>query len=113
MKYSKYPIRRQRQLHMLAICLTVTSLLTPGSVHASSEPNNAPSATTSNRIVVDSTVTPTQDLTQTQSNVGRKHVLNDEAKDLSGFFIIGIVINLIMAVTFTWWFTREWRRSRK
>lgn len=113
MKNSKYLILHQLQLHLFAICLTVTSLLTSGSVYAGPEPDNAPEIMTSNHIVVESTVTPIQDPTQTQSNVGRKHILNDEAKDLSGFFIIGIAINLIMAVSFAWWFTREWRRSRK
>jgi hypothetical protein len=113
MKHSKYLIRRQLQLHMFAICLTVTSLLTSGSVYASPKPNNAPDTTTNNHIVIDRTVSPIQDPANTQSNVGRKHILNDEAKDLSGFFIIGIAINLIMAVSFAWWFTREWRRSRK
>jgi len=43
----------------------------------------------------------------------KKHILNDEAKTLSGFFIFGIVINIVMAITFIWWFSREWRRSKK
>jgi len=42
-----------------------------------------------------------------------KTVLVDRDQNLSAFFIAGIMINVIMAVTFAWWFSREWRKSGK
>ncbi|MCK4743829.1 MAG: hypothetical protein KAT25_08420 [Sulfuriflexus sp.] len=43
---------------------------------------------------------------------GKKKILNDESRGLSAFFILGIIINIIMAVVFVRWFAREWRRSK-
>ncbi len=38
--------------------------------------------------------------------------LSDESRGLSGFFILGILINILMVITFAWWFSKEWRKSR-
>ncbi|TNF92399.1 MAG: hypothetical protein EP297_13305 [Gammaproteobacteria bacterium] len=43
----------------------------------------------------------------------QKTTLNDDPRDLEVFFMIGIAINIIMAVVFAWWFSREWRKSGK
>lgn len=43
----------------------------------------------------------------------KKKILIDESRGLSAFFIFGIVINIIMAVTFAWWFSRQWRQTKK
>lgn len=42
----------------------------------------------------------------------RKKILANDSRDLSVFFMIGIAINIIMASTFAWWFTKEWRKSK-
>ncbi len=39
--------------------------------------------------------------------------LHREPRELGGFFIIGIAINLVMVVVFILWFSREWHRSTK
>lgn len=43
----------------------------------------------------------------------RKATLNNDSRGLSGFFILGIMINIIMLITFSWWFSKEWRRQPK
>jgi len=47
-----------------------------------------------------------------QKKTAGKKSVTDDTRGLSAFFMLGIAINIIMAVTFTWWFTREWRRSK-
>lgn len=54
-----------------------------------------------------------QNTGQVKTRPTRKKVMIDESRDLSAFFIFGIAINVIMAITFAWWFTREWRKSKK
>ena len=46
-----------------------------------------------------------------QQQTERKSPLKDESRDLSTFFYIGIGINIILALVFSWWFTREWRKT--
>jgi len=41
-----------------------------------------------------------------------KKILVDKSRGLSAFFIFGIAINIIMAITFGWWFSKEWRSSK-
>ena len=35
----------------------------------------------------------------------------DDSRELSAFFAIGIAINVILAIVFTWWFRKEWKKS--
>jgi len=70
-------------------------------------------STPSTTLTDDNTVNTKQSASIAPSKPDRKHILNDEGKGLSAFFILGIVINIFMAITFTWWFSREWRRSKK
>jgi hypothetical protein len=46
-----------------------------------------------------------------QYQTERESPLKDEPRDLSAFFYIGIGINIILALVFSWWFTREWRKT--
>jgi len=48
-----------------------------------------------------------------QKNPGRKKILIDDSRGLSAFFILGIGINIVMVITFAWWFSSEWRKSKK
>lgn len=41
-----------------------------------------------------------------------KTTLNDDSRGLSGFFLLGIIINIIMIITFGWWFSKEWHRLK-
>jgi len=71
-------------------------------------------STTSNTLTNKHTITDNSLTTHTtNNNPARKSILVDEPKGLSAFFILGIAINIIMAVTFGWWFSKEWRRSKK
>ncbi len=49
----------------------------------------------------------------TQKKTTHKKILIEDSRGLSAFFILGIAINIIMAITFAWWFTGEWRKSKK
>lgn len=35
----------------------------------------------------------------------------DDSRELSAFLAIGIAINIILAIVFTWWFRKEWKKS--
>jgi len=51
--------------------------------------------------------------TTTPISSTEKKILIDEPRgELSVFLGIGIAIDVIMAILFTWWFTREWRKPR-
>ena len=41
-----------------------------------------------------------------------KKILIEESREMSPFFKLGIAINIIMILVFSWWFRKEWR-SRK
>jgi len=43
----------------------------------------------------------------------RKTTLINDSRGLSAFFVLGIAINIIMAITFAWWFSSEWRKTKK
>lgn len=42
----------------------------------------------------------------------RKEILVNDSRSLSAFFILGIIINIVMILTFGWWFSKEWRRQK-
>jgi len=100
-------------LLMMLTGMSLTGFLLPAPAYSDS-PTGMVTGVPSSTSVNDDKAANTKQITPiTQSKAGRKHILNDEAKDLSGFFILGIVINIIMGIAFTWWFSREWRRSKK
>ena len=99
--------------HLVLICLTLTWGISPVTVY--SAPTTVKEASpTSNTLVNKHKVTNKSQITHaTNNNLARKTTLVDESRGLSAFFIFGIAINIIMAVTFGWWFSKEWRRSKK
>ena len=42
----------------------------------------------------------------------RKEILIDDSRNLSAFFILGIIINIVMIIVFGWWFSKEWRKQK-
>jgi hypothetical protein len=46
-----------------------------------------------------------------QIQVHAKSSSADDSRGLSAFLAIGIAINIIMAIVFTWWFRREWKKN--
>jgi len=52
-------------------------------------------------------------LTFASKTPNKKKVLNEESRELSAFFILGIIINIIMIIIFVWWFSSEWQKNKK
>jgi len=42
-----------------------------------------------------------------------KTILNKDSRGLSTFLMIGIIINIVMASLFAWWFSIQWRKTKK
>lgn len=99
--------------HYVFIYLTISIVISPALTH-SAEDNiieSTPSSSSStNKHKIPNANKNT--LPSTDSH-DRKATLNDDSRGLSGFFILGIIINIIMFITFSWWFSKEWRRQPK
>ena len=96
-------------LQIVSICLMLVILFPGLPVHA--EPiysKQAISTATNNETVTSDLNTP-----HARNTHNKKKVLIDDSRELSAFFILGIVINIIMIITFAWWFTGQWRQSKK
>lgn len=39
--------------------------------------------------------------------------IDDEGKDLTGFFVIGVVVNIIMIAAFLFWAAGQWRKTKQ
>ncbi len=55
-------------------------------------------------------------VTQPQATAAQHEHMADPPRDrddLSAFFIIGIIINVVMAVSFAVWAVKEWRASSR
>jgi len=42
----------------------------------------------------------------------QKKILLEEPRNLSAFFILGIVINIVMFIIFAWWFAGQWKKTK-
>ena len=84
------------------LCLSISSL-------SYSEPTNS----TINSIAKTKNEIPPSDLQVIKHTPEKKHILVEDSRGLSGFFILGIVINIIMVIVFSWWFISQWRQSKK
>ena len=91
-------------------CLTLTGLLLP--LAAYSDSTNSETRILENDSV-NKTLHSKQSPPLTHSSTDRKKILMDDSRGLSAFFILGIVINIIMVITFAWWFSSEWRKTKK
>ena len=99
-------------IQFLSICLLLTGITAPALVYSdSSIPTNTNAASTT---ITNKHKTPNSNrtLSTTQKLADRKEILIDDSRDLSAFFTLGIIINIIMAITFGWWFSKEWRRQK-
>lgn len=94
------------------LCLTGLLILLPMLTHAIERDiiNNNSSNNLIKNYKVENTNRTTLAISESHN---RKAILNKESRGLSGFFILGIIINIIMIVTFGWWFSKEWRRAKK
>lgn len=91
------------------ICIMLTGLSI--SFLTYSEPTHSATATP---IELNSTSTnSTLTIPLSKNTHNRKKVLIEESRGLSAFFIFGIAINIVMAITFGWWFVGQWRQSKK
>lgn len=99
--------------HFVFICLTISIVILPALIH-STEKYIIESSTVLNSSTNKHKITNTNNATLPTTDLhNRKATLNDDSRGLSGFFILGIIINIIMIITFSWWFSKEWRRSKK
>jgi len=102
---------------LIITCLYLAGLLAPidgySSTPATLQTENSPNSAGSSGDISAMHAT-IRDLSPQGHRPGKqKKVLIDDARHLSVFFVIGIAINVIMAATFAWWFSKEWRRSGK
>jgi hypothetical protein len=106
-------LQRSSILQMVFICLAFTGFLahTPAYSDTATDVEISTTSNTRDGNAISPNTEQNPPLTQNKSI--RKKSLIDKSRDLSAFFILGIAINIIMAVTFAWWFSREWRRSKK
>jgi len=99
--------------HFVFTCLTISIVISSSLTHSTEK------GVIENNIVQKNSINKhkTPDNNQTtaaETNIhNRKEILNNDSRGLSGFFILGIIINIIMIITFGWWFSKEWRRQRK
>ena len=97
-------------MHLVLISLTLTGVISPITVYSGSSTSTEANLTTDNLTNKHNVPNANQTTLNTPT---RKDILIDDSRGLSAFFILGIVINIIMAVTFAWWFSKEWRKSKK
>ena len=99
--------------HFVFICLTISIVISPVLTHSAGKD------VIENNIILKSSTnkhkTPNnKSTTIPETNIhNRKATLNDDSRGLSGFFILGIIINIVMLITFSWWFSKEWRGPKK
>lgn len=52
------------------------------------------------------------DETTSEIQKNDKKILIEESRKMSTFFKIGIAINIIMVILFSWWFSTQWRAKK-
>lgn len=103
--------KKQILISLALVCLALGGLMSPSLVYPDSTALSQAITTSTKNL---ETQNKTQSIPEVQNKTNTKHqVLIDESRGLSAFFMLGIIINIIMAVTFAWWFSREWRRSKQ
>jgi len=121
MKMRKIRSLRQLFIPFVLPCLTLTGFLLPVSAYCDST-TMTQTSTLATTLVNNKTPNTNQNMLQNispqhiplaQNNPGRKKILIDDSRGLSAFFIFGIGINIVMVITFAWWFSSEWRKSKK
>lgn len=109
MKKRQFHNRHESLMRDIFICIMLTGLSI--SFPTYSEPTHSATATP---IELNSTSTnSTLTIPLSKNTHNRKKVLIEESRGLSAFFIFGIAINIVMAITFGWWFVGQWRQSKK
>lgn len=99
--------------HFVFICITTSIVISPALTHSAGE-SVVENNTTLNSSTNKHKIPNSKQTTTPETNIhNRKTTLNNDSRGLSGFFILGIIINIIMIITFSWWFSKEWRRQRK
>ena len=52
------------------------------------------------------------DETTTEIKKNEKKILIEESREMSPFFKLGIAINIVMVIIFSWWFSTQWRAKK-
>ncbi len=111
MEMSNTYIQRQYLMYLVIISIVQTGFLPV--VSANTSLTNTTNITSAIETSYSSITTKTNFKTSNLKKTNQKKILLDKSRGLSAFFIFGIAINIIMAVAFGWWFSKEWRRSKK
>jgi len=99
--------------HIVFISLTLVAVISSATIYSAPK-NTAESNSISNTSTNKHKTPNNKQAILTKTNIhNEKKILIDDSRGLSAFFILGIIINIIMAITFGWWFSKEWRRSKK
>ncbi len=100
-------------MYLAIISLSLTGLLMPRTVYSDKTMSMENAIISGTPVDYLETQDPERNTPLSQKSPHRKTVLIDDNKGLSGFFKLGIAINILMVVSFFWWFLKEWRKSKK
>jgi len=109
--YSKR--KRLNLIYGMLLTLLLSGFLSPVSASSISTSVTENSSVSNTTVNTDKIVSTNPQQIPKQNKHTRKQVLIGESRGMSAFFILGIAINIVMAMTFAWWFSREWRKSKK
>ena len=103
---------KKNVVHLTFIFVSLIAVISAVSVQAESATNSESIHTSTNIINKHKSPDASREILTTTDHVNRKNVLIEESREMSPFFKLGIAINIIMILTFGWWFSKEWRRKK-
>ena len=118
MKKRLFHYRHESLMRHIFICIMLAGISTSLPVYSDATHSAAATLVALNSISNSSatnnkTTNSTLTTPLSKNTLNRKKVLIEESRGLSAFFIFGIAINIVMAITFGWWFVGQWRQSKK
>ncbi|MDH5368383.1 MAG: hypothetical protein OEW99_00040 [Gammaproteobacteria bacterium] len=102
---------KKNLVHLIFIIMSLIAVMPAISVQAESVTNSESIPTSTNTINKHKSPDTSREIVTTD-HINRKKVLIEESREMSPFFKLGIAINIIMVLTFGWWFSKEWRRKK-
>lgn len=99
-------------VHLALILASLIAVISPVSVNAQSATDDKSVHESTNIIHKHKSPGTTKEIFTATDNTNIKHVLIEESREMSPFFKLGIAINIVMILTFGWWFSKEWRRRK-
>ena len=103
---------KKNVVHLTFIFLSLFTVISPVPVNAQSATDDKSVHESTNIIHKHKSPGKNQETFTATDNTNIKHVLIEESREMSPFFKLGIAINIVMILTFGWWFSKEWRRRK-